>query len=154
MVCTYDIDNVMAGMEWAKVMKEHKDREVRAVAHIIFAKYYYHKRLDEYIEDVKKAKDERKTVDPSRNSMIVKEFAANVKKANAEHTDNDYVNFYLANLYGNILFSGYENRTYYDPKKGYELACKVIENSYDTKLVEEATDLKETILKHYPKFGR
>ncbi len=149
-----DMDNIKAGLDWALVMKNHEDQEVRAIAHIIFAKKWYHERLKEYKEDLKEAQKNGDKVNPSRESMIVKEFGENILKANAEYPENDYVKFFLANLKANVLFKGFKDGAYYDPTEAYKLTCDIIENDKDVKLVAEAKDLKDVIQKNFPKVGR
>lgn len=142
-----EMKNIQAGLDWAAVMEDNKDGKVRAIAYMIYAKYNYMKRVLEYKEDQK-----NDSVDLSKETILVKNFGENILKAYKEDSDNQYIKYYLSVLYSNVLFSAYENKEYYDPKKGYDILCELSEECDDDKLLSEIYDFKKVIKKHYPKF--
>lgn len=147
-----EIKNVYAGLDWADVMKNNEDSRVRAISYVIYAKYHYLKRIAEYAAEQKRLSLRNEKVDPSKETVLVKEFGKAVLNAAEEDPDNQYVRYYLAVLYANVLFSGYDNKRYYDPKKGYNIICELEEEIKDGRLSLELHDFKNVIEKHYPKF--
>lgn len=149
-----EMKNVYAGLDWADVMKDDKDNEVRAISYIIYAKYHYLKRIVEYKEEMQMFKERGENADPGKETYLVKEFGKKVLKAAEEDPNNQYVKYYLAILYANVLFSGYEKRKYYNPSKGYDLVCELLNECEDKKLKTEIKEFKTSIEKHYPKLKR
>lgn len=149
-----EMKNVYAGLDWADIMKDNVDSKVRAISYIIYAKYHYMKRVAEYKEEQQRLGEQNKKVDLSKETYLVKEFGKKVLKASQEDPTNQYVKYYLAVLYANVLFSGYDDKKYYDPQKGYNIICELMEECDDARLGAEIKDFKNVIEKHYPKFKR
>lgn len=141
----FNEENASSGLDWAHIMKRSDDREIRAAAYIIYSKYYFVKRTEELKQGASREGE----------TNIVKEYGDNAIKASKDAPNDQYVNYFLAHLYANPLFKGYKKGTYYNPKKGYDLFCKVLETGNDPELMKSAREVKYMLETKYPtKIGK
>ena len=149
-----EMKNLLAALDWADVMLKHEDPVVRSVANSIYAKYYYLKRNEEYKEMCKLYGERGEKYSPSKETLIVKDFGDYALKAYELCPTSEYAQFYLSILYSNVLFSGYQNGKYYNPKAGYDILKKNEKEGFDEHLRKEVKDVLKVLEKHFPKYKR
>ena len=137
--------NGTTGVEWAHKMLDIEqkkgpgkaDRKVKAAAYIILSKYYYVQRTNEC----------RKGASFTEENSIVREFCSNAMKAQAQGIKDEYICYFMAQVYSNSLFKCYEGGKYYNLSEAKELFEWVEEHAHDPKLKESAKDFKELTTK-------
>ena len=137
--------NGTTGVEWAQKMLEIEkrkgpgkaDRKVKAAAYIILSKYYY----------VQRANECKTGTSITIENSIVRDFCENAFNAQAQGIKDEYICYFMAQVYSNPLFKCYEGGKHYNLAEAKELFEWVEENAHDPKLKESAKDFKNLTIK-------
>ena len=132
-VFDYNDRDAQVGLQWANKLISSNDSDYKAIGYMVHAKYHFAR----YTK--------------TKSTEECKLFCDNVISAKnlVGETNNEYTLYFFAHMCANPNFKDYNNGYYYNPKKGYELYCKVIETATDPDLVASATNIKAMLETKY-----
>ncbi len=132
-VFEYNERDAQVGYQWGKRLVNAKDGHYQAVGYMVQAIYHFALY--------------RKTKDIEEGAA----FCDCVMKARElEGDDNEYALCFYAHMCADPKFKFYEDGRYYNPKKGYELFCRVVNEATDPDLIKSASNIKSLLETKYP----
>ena len=124
-VFKYNDQDALVGLAWADILIRSNVDEIKGKGHIVHAKYHFARCLE------------------TKSPEEVRLFCENVIAAKDLLPDDDeYILYFYGMMCAQPMFKSFEQGTYYNPKKGYELFCKVIPIAQDPDIVESASKIK------------
>ena len=127
----YSNENAQVGLAWAKKLLKFDDITLNHAAHIIYAKYYYAKCIDD------------------NSYSNVHNFGDHIIAAKDLMPADTYTYYFLAHLYANPVFGSYQNGKYFDVKKGYDYFGRVVMFANDPVIINSAKGIRKMLETKY-----